>query len=115
MKCNSKFQFTAFESTLSIPEQVAQIEKFAFLGYEGDIDLKNSHVVFSLYEDFHDFPNQGLPSPENPIRLVFGPFVASSNRGLIQKYDLKKRDYLGTTSMDAELSLIMANVGLVGR
>lgn len=29
------------------------------------------------------------------------------------KYDLKKREYLGITSMDAELSLVMANQALV--
>jgi hypothetical protein len=40
--------------------------------------------------------------------------LGDANRTLIQKYDLKKRPYLGTTSMDAELSLIMSNMGLVG-
>ncbi|CAG8794943.1 18123_t:CDS:2, partial [Racocetra fulgida] len=39
-------------------------------------------------------------------------WVASGNRDLVQKYNLKKRKYIGNTSMDAELSLIMANQAL---
>jgi tRNA (guanine10-N2)-methyltransferase len=39
--------------------------------------------------------------------------VAKGSRQTVNKYDLKKRKYLGTTSMDAELSLIMANQALV--
>jgi tRNA G10 N-methylase Trm11 len=31
----------------------------------------------------------------------------------MSKYDLKKRDYVGNTSFDAELSLITANQALV--
>eukprot|EP00917_Polyrhabdina_sp_WS-2016_P014181 GHVP01031068.1.p1 GENE.GHVP01031068.1~~GHVP01031068.1.p1 ORF type:complete len:376 (-),score=60.06 GHVP01031068.1:203-1330(-) len=37
----------------------------------------------------------------------------SSRRNKISLLDLKKRRYIGNTSMDAELSLIMANVGRV--
>ncbi|ORY30943.1 tRNA guanosine-2'-O-methyltransferase [Rhizoclosmatium globosum] len=112
LKTSFKFNVTAFGSSLTIPQQVERIERFSFLPYDGDIDLKNPDVVFSLYEDYNDFPNQGLPVPDAPIRLFWGPFVAESSRALIQQYDLKKRGYLGTTSMDAELSLIMSNVAL---
>jgi tRNA (guanine10-N2)-methyltransferase len=38
--------------------------------------------------------------------------VADGNRDAVQAFSLKKRLYLGTTSMDAELSLVMANMGL---
>ncbi|CAO3586508.1 unnamed protein product [Absidia cylindrospora] len=41
-----------------------------------------------------------------------GRLVASGSRDLVQKYNLKKRHYLGTTLMDAELSLVMANQAL---
>ena len=34
-------------------------------------------------------------------------------RDLIQQYDVKKRLYFGNTSMDAEMSLLMANQALV--
>lgn len=32
----------------------------------------------------------------------------------MDKYDLKKRAYIGTTSMEAEVSLLMANQALAG-
>ncbi|KAJ3071915.1 hypothetical protein HDU98_004629 [Podochytrium sp. JEL0797] len=108
-----KFNVVVFGNTFSKPEQVATIERFAFLPYEGDIDLKKPDNVFQVYLDYYDFPTRGLPIPEKPLRCFWGPFVSEGDRsGLIQRYDLKKRGYLGTTSMDAELSLIMSNVAL---
>lgn len=46
-------------------------------------------------------------------RVLFGRYLASSSRPAIETYDLKKRKYIGTTSMDAELSLITANLAQV--
>lgn len=45
-----------------------------------------------------------------PKRLFFGRYVAESRRDLIIKHDLKKRPYISTTSMDAELALVTASV-----
>ncbi|KAJ3416870.1 hypothetical protein HDV05_008455 [Chytridiales sp. JEL 0842] len=112
--CSFKFLVSSFGATLTIPEQVERIEQFAFLPYTGKIDLKNPEVIFSLYEDYKDYPVRGLPSPEKPERLFFGVFLGAANRSVISQYDLKKRAYLGTTSMDAELSLVMSNLALVG-
>ncbi|KAJ3229185.1 hypothetical protein HDU78_009186 [Chytriomyces hyalinus] len=106
-----KFDISVFGSTLAIPDQVEQINRFKFLPLEGKIDLKKPEIVFTVYQDFYANANP-KDIPEKPVRLFFGPFLATSNRGLIQTYDLKKRDYLGTTSMDAELSLIMSNIAL---
>ena len=39
--------------------------------------------------------------------------VEGSARSLITKFDVKKRNYYGNTSMDAEMSLLMANQTLV--
>ena len=38
----------------------------------------------------------------------------STARNLIQIFDVKKRAYLGNTSMEAEISHLMANQTLVG-
>lgn len=35
-------------------------------------------------------------------------------RPLVKRYDVKKRAYYGNTSMEAEISLLMANQTLVG-
>ena len=37
-----------------------------------------------------------------------------SSRAVIGTYDLKKREYISTTSMDSELALITANIALAG-
>lgn len=39
--------------------------------------------------------------------------MAESGRSLIQKLSLKKRTFIGNTSMDPQLSLLMANLGQV--
>ncbi|KAJ3019885.1 UNVERIFIED_CONTAM: hypothetical protein HDU68_010438 [Siphonaria sp. JEL0065] len=112
LNASFKFNVTVFGNTLTKPQQVARIEQFSFLPYNGPIEMKNPDVIFTLYEDYNEHTSRGLAIPDAPLRLFWGPFVAESSRGLIQTYDLKKRGYLGTTSMDAELSLIMSNVAL---
>lgn len=47
-----------------------------------------------------------------PKRLFFARYLGSSRRDLIDKHDLKKRPYISTTSMDAELALVTANLAL---
>jgi tRNA (guanine10-N2)-methyltransferase len=69
------------------------------------------------------FPRHGLEKvliPENdarpPLAVYFGRILNHRNlkgRGGIDQYSLNKRSYLGPTSMDAELSFIMTNLGQV--
>jgi tRNA (guanine10-N2)-methyltransferase len=47
-----------------------------------------------------------------PNMIYFGRWIADGGRHLSLKYDLKKRAYISTTSMDAELALITANMAL---
>ncbi|KAJ3280091.1 hypothetical protein HK104_000910 [Borealophlyctis nickersoniae] len=110
--CSFKFMVQAFGSTISQADQVALIERFAFMGCEGPINLKDPDVTFVYFEDYGNHAEKGAPTPENPQRVFFGRLIASGNRKLVTKYDLKKREYLGITSMDAELSLVMANQAL---
>ncbi|CAH1762975.1 9832_t:CDS:10 [Entrophospora sp. SA101] len=88
-----KFSVSAFGSTCSLDYQVRIINSFSYLGFKGDIDLKNPQVQFAVLEDY-------------------GMDLSSGNRDLVNKFNLKKRNYIGNTSMDAELSLIMANQAL---
>lgn len=108
-----KFNVSAFEWTLTAKEQLDIINSFSYLGFEGDIDLKNPQVKFGVLEDYEHgafSTHDGTPPPRQYIYM--GRLVASGSRDLVQKYNLKKRHYLGTTSMDAELSLVMANQAL---
>ncbi|KAI9197520.1 S-adenosyl-L-methionine-dependent methyltransferase [Polychytrium aggregatum] len=109
MDVSFKFNVETFGVTLPMKVQVERINRFAFLDFRGPIDLKTPDVTFAYYEDYGDNSLHGIPSPEAPLMTYFGVLVSSGNRSLVSKYDLKKREYLGITSMDAELSLVMAN------
>lgn len=76
----------------------------------GKVDLKNPQVTMVVSEDFGSDHND---PPEEPCQVFIGRLVARSKRGeAIRAYDLKVRNMIGNTSMDPELSLIMANMGL---
>lgn len=45
-------------------------------------------------------------------RCYLGNRICEGPRGLNERFDLKKRVYIGTTSMAAEVSFIMANMVL---
>lgn len=46
--------------------------------------------------------------------LIIRQLEAGSARFLITKFDIKQRVYYGNTSMESEMSLLMANQTLVG-
>jgi tRNA (guanine10-N2)-methyltransferase len=105
-----KFIVDAFGVKLSLKEQTARIEQLSFLDFKGEIDLHNPDDVYVYLETYEtNLPNNRTENPL-PKHIYVGRFISNGARHLIAKYDLKKRAYLGTTSMDAELSLISANM-----
>ncbi|PWA01537.1 hypothetical protein BB558_002377 [Smittium angustum] len=54
------------------------------------------------------------PDIEKFRKMYFGRKIlsAKTSRSLLNKYNLKKRTYLGNTSMEAEMSLVAANMAL---
>lgn len=106
-QCSFKFDFIDHKGSRSQPEQVSIIESFAYLGFQGPIRMKKPDEVFAVLEEF----DNGVAT-----RMIFGRQVQLSNRvnGILDKYDLKKRRYIGTTSFDAELSLVSCNIAQVG-
>ncbi|ORY78204.1 hypothetical protein BCR37DRAFT_370759 [Protomyces lactucae-debilis] len=111
--CNVSFKFIvdSFERKRSIADQQAVINDFAHLNWQGKIDMKAPDEVFYVFE--HWFDTFVLDVEATLQRVFFTRAVKNAStarsRGLISQYDLKKREYLGTTSMDAELSLLTAN------
>ncbi|ORZ02391.1 S-adenosyl-L-methionine-dependent methyltransferase [Syncephalastrum racemosum] len=106
-----KFVVSAYNSTVSNKDQLRIINSFSYLGFDGPIDMKNPDEQFNVMEDYGAAAPRKDVTPERQW-IYFGRLVASGSRDLVQKYNLKKRKYLGTTSMDAELSLVMANQAL---
>ena len=77
------------------------------LPFLGKVDLMSPRDVYwSIHTDVQ--PTAGLPM--TPKRMFFGRVIAKSDRTIVNTYDLKQRAYLGPTSMDAEMSLLMANM-----
>ncbi|XP_034941114.1 LOW QUALITY PROTEIN: tRNA (guanine(10)-N2)-methyltransferase homolog [Chelonus insularis] len=87
-------------------EKVNKIESLSYLPLEGPVNLKTPDNIFYYIEYYGIEPNN---SPEKPEGLFFGRWICNGQRDLIQKLSLKTRKFIGTTSMDPQLSLLMAN------
>lgn len=106
------------------PEKKEMINRFAYLGFKGPIRLKDPDQHFVIFEDYVSYEEtvdraQGSSTQEQVQdgkselkSTYFGRWICSSSRDAINKYDLKKRKYIATTSMEAELSLVTANMAL---
>lgn len=105
-----KFDFECYRGN-SKANRVEQIESFGYLGFEGRIEMRSPQQVYTVLEEY-------VPESENlsstvPVWLRFGRLIAESDRSAMEKYDLKKRPYKGTTSFEAELSLLSCNIAQV--
>ncbi|RPB14982.1 hypothetical protein P167DRAFT_502671, partial [Morchella conica CCBAS932] len=100
-----KFTIETYNSSHTSAAQLALINTFSYLPLTGPISLHNPTTTFTLLESY-------TPHSPTPHTLHFGLRLAPGARHLPDTYDLKKRTYIGTTSMDAALSLITANLSL---
>ena len=76
----------------------------------GKARMKDPQHVFWSVETAREGQWKGLPS-DIPPRNYFGRVVAKGlGRACMKTYDLTKRRYLGPTSMDVEMGLIMCNM-----
>ncbi|KAL4787258.1 hypothetical protein BJX76DRAFT_345739 [Aspergillus varians] len=118
---NVPFRFTvdSFAGKRSPTEKREIIQSFSYVEFEGPITLKNFEQDFWVLEQYYDsthLPADAESQPQpllqglDPVKLYLGRWIAESGREIIGKYDLKKRKYISTTSMDAELSLVTANM-----
>ncbi|KAK6958458.1 hypothetical protein Daesc_001259 [Daldinia eschscholtzii] len=105
-----KINIDAYQGSRSEKNKLALINTFAYLPFEGLILLKSPDQEFTIFEEWEfDSVPRNLP---NPLKVYFGRLVGHSIREVIKTYDLKKRGYISTTSMDSELALITANIAL---
>uniref|UniRef100_A0A6I8ND68 tRNA (guanine(10)-N(2))-methyltransferase TRMT11 n=1 Tax=Ornithorhynchus anatinus TaxID=9258 RepID=A0A6I8ND68_ORNAN len=105
-----KINIHTFNKTLSQEEKVKRIDELEFLPFEGKVNLKKPQHVFCILEDYGLDPNT---APERPFNIYFGRWIADGQRELIESYSVKKRHFIGNTSMDAGLAFIMTNHGRV--
>ncbi|KAI9800090.1 MAG: hypothetical protein M1825_004272 [Sarcosagium campestre] len=103
--CSFRFDIDSYGGKRNRDEHRRLIDSFLYLGFEGPILMKDPEQAFCIFEHWEEHAAQ-------PSSLHFGRWVADGGRDAITKYDLKKRRYISTTSMDCELSLITANLAL---
>jgi tRNA (guanine10-N2)-methyltransferase len=111
---HSSFKFThdSFQGARSMSDRLAMINSFAYLGFQGEILMSDPSEEFKIFEEWP--PNAVQLKIPEPDILYLGRFISHGGRDLMQKYDLKKRGYIATTTMDAELALVTANLALAG-
>lgn len=99
----------AFGSTLTEPEQEIRRRRFSHLPLLGPIRLRAPDTQLVILEHYGARPEDTAGPPK---RLYFLRELGRGQRRLVHRFTLKERKYLGPTSMDTELSLIMANQAL---
>jgi len=99
------FQIDSFQAKRTNTEKRDIVESFSYMAFEGPIRLKNPDLPMVVLEEWD------LEGKE-PKRVALGRLIGESGRSAMNKYDLKKRKYISTTSMDSQLALITANMAL---
>lgn len=91
-------------------KRIELINSFSYLPLKGKIQMSNPDEIFTVFDIW---PFDSVPMGiENPTKIFLGRYIASSSREVVLKFDLKKRHYISTTSMDSELALVTANIAL---
>lgn len=102
-----RFAVEGYQGGKSAADQGIIIDSFSYLGFQGRPQMKNPDVALRVFEQYD-------LDVKVPKWLYFGLLIAESRRNEFKKtYDLKTRHYISTTSMDAELTLITANIAQV--
>ncbi|EAU91719.1 RNA methylase [Coprinopsis cinerea okayama7 len=109
-----KFIITAYNHTIPQRRQRAVIENFSYMGFLGKIDMKNPEILLTCFEEYDD-ERRATPRARHEgdgefRQVYFGKLLEEgSARPLVGVFDVKKRKFYGNTSMEAEVSLLMAN------
>ena len=123
-----KLTIHTFGSKYTREEQNTMRSHFSFLPFAGPVKMENPDDEYILIREVevdslgspiyprHSHKKEVIPQNDArpPLAVYFGRILLSGMReGRVDKYSLKKRKYLGPTSMDTELSMIMTNLGQV--
>ncbi|KAG6831571.1 hypothetical protein H0H87_004790 [Tephrocybe sp. NHM501043] len=108
-----RFIVTAHNHKIPQSRQRAVVESFAYMDLLGKIDMKHPQILFGCFEEYSNRNGviRAKHEGDGHFRQVyFGRLLEEgSARQLVGKFDVKKRAFYGNTSMEAEISLLMAN------
>lgn len=98
-----KFDIVSFNRKLLPDEQELFRLKFEpFMPFEGPVKMRNPDYIFSCVLHYRK-------QVDEIQHIYLGRLVAEGQRNTNDRYDLKKRHYIGPTSTCAELSFLMSN------
>lgn len=109
----------------------ALVKSFSYMDFKGQVKMKNPEQVFRIFEEYEIKLAKATPkslghetngaapkaqaeeeSTAEPFMIYLGRLVARGSRDVVSHYDLKKRKYISTTSMESAISLLTANMAL---
>uniref|UniRef100_A0AAV1V9S0 tRNA (guanine(10)-N(2))-methyltransferase n=1 Tax=Peronospora matthiolae TaxID=2874970 RepID=A0AAV1V9S0_9STRA len=117
-----RINVSVFGKKLSMDEQQKRRERFRdVLPFAGPVQMKRPDETFLILEEL--YLDQDLASDVKPKQIFFLRELAGSekNRGrggardLVDQQTLKRRAYIGPTSMESEMALLMSNMALTQR
>ncbi|XP_023294525.2 tRNA (guanine(10)-N2)-methyltransferase homolog [Lucilia cuprina] len=108
--CSFKITVETYNKHFTQKEKIGKIETMDYLPLEGNVNLKTPQVEWWYIEFWGLDPTQ---VPDEPEDVLFGKWLANGQRHLIKDMSLKTRKFIGNTSMDTQLSLLMANQALI--
>ncbi|CAF2372482.1 unnamed protein product [Rotaria sp. Silwood2] len=96
----------AFRKQFTQPEKIQRIDAFSDrLNIRNKFCLNNkADCTVGLFENYE------LGRLEQPKEVFVGRWICDGARHLVEKYDVRKRYFIGNTTMDATLSFVMANM-----
>jgi tRNA (guanine10-N2)-methyltransferase len=86
-------------------------ERFRFLNFQGPVKLKEPDVNITVLLDYSKYKDKPYESESPDVSTYCGRLVCMGGmRTALRKYDIKKRLYIGPTTLDHALAFIMANM-----
>ncbi|KAL0577032.1 hypothetical protein V5O48_004966 [Marasmius crinis-equi] len=111
-----KFSVQAYNHKIPQRRQKEVVENFAYMGFSGKIDMKTPEIIMGCFEEYDDRRGHIRDKYEGDgsfRQVYFGKLIAEGTaRALVSTFDVKKRSFFGNTSMESEISLLMANQSL---
>lgn len=99
-----RLRIDAFGKSLQTTYKLKRIDEIlSTLPFKGHVNLCNAENSFHLLEHYSTEP------PTVPQCIYFGRWIMDGQRDKVRLYHLQQRKHIGNTSMDSQLSLIMAN------
>ena len=104
-----KFKVEGFNRHYPFKEQLRMITSFDWLQWGGKAEMETPQERFWILE----LVRPQAPDEEKPLKVWLVRQLSLAARPLVDQYTLKRRSYLGTTSMESEISFFTANQALV--